>query len=184
MLRAITSLLLPLALLIGSQRPAEAAPISIPGFSVQAPDGDGWRRVEGGNETVRYERKSGDELSMFEFTTTSMDESASDEAFLKESEAKLEAHFVERGLLSRHYNYTHSNGVACLAYDAIIRHKPGELALEFRKGWICRLPTDNARVAKLEAVRIAEARDESAEGAFLELADSVLRTVVFESPAN
>jgi hypothetical protein len=184
MFRAALALFLPIALMIGLQLPAEAAPISLPGFSVVVSGEDGWSRVESGNETVRYERKSGYGLSMFEFTTAKITDTASDEEFLKETEVKLERHFVKRGLLSRHYNYTHNKGVACLAYDSIIRQKTGETGLEFRKGWICRLPTDKSRMVRLEAVRFAEGRDKDAEGAFSELADSVLGTVVFVKPAN
>lgn len=184
MLKAAFTLFLPIALMIGLQHPVEAATISLPGFSVEVPGKDGWNRVKSGDETVLYERKVGDELSMFEFTTAKIDETASDEVFLKETEMKLERHFVERGLLSRHYNYTNNKGVTCMAYDAIIRQKTGEPGLELWKGWICRLPTDKSRVARLEAVRVADGRDKDAEAVFLELVDSVLGTVVFDRPAN
>ena len=184
MLRSALILLLPLALMMGSLRPAEAVSVSLPGFTVEVPDGDGWIRVESGKETVRYERKGDDGQSMLEFTIAKIDVAVSDESFLKETEVALEGHFVARGLLSRHYNYTHNKGVACLAYDAIISQETTETGLEFRKGWICRLPTDKSRVARLEAVRLAEGRDEVAEGVFLEGAETVLGTVVFVTPSN
>lgn len=184
MLKVALSMLIPLALMMGSPRPAEAASISLPGFTVEVPDEGGWSRVESGKETVRYERTGSDDLTIFEFSSAKIEEADSDESFLKKTEAALEGIFVERGLLSRHYNYTHNKGVACLAYDAIIRQRTGDSGLEFRKGWICRLPTDKSREARLEAVRLAEGRDQVAELAFLEEADSVLGTLVFVTPSN
>jgi hypothetical protein len=183
-LKAALTLFLLIVLMIAAQPHAYAESISLPGFSVKVPDGDGWSRVKSGNDTVRYERKSAHESSMFEFTTAKIDESARDETFLKETEVQLERHFVERGVLSRHYNYTHNKGVACVVYDAIIRQKTKEAGLEFRKGWICRLPTDKSRMARLEAIYLAKSRSVEAERVFLALADSVLSTVVFVKPTN
>ncbi len=179
MFKAVLTVFLCLALFLGPQVFAAAPSVSLPGFTVTAPEGDGWVHVDNEAGTVRFELNSSDGLSSFEFTTDEVDRNDGDEAFLKATESKLEHHFTETGLLSRHYNYTNDKGVACLRYDAILGLSSGDYSFKFLKGVVCRLPSDASRVARLEAVRFANERNVDEEGAFLEFTDSVLQTVVF-----
>ena len=180
------SMIVLLALLCGCARavqvtstPPDTRVVALSGFTVVPPAESGWTRTAYDSAQVVFEKPGNGRLTA---RAIAIDAAKTTEAFMRATEAQLEAEVAVLEMQSVHYNQTRVGDAPCLQYDGIFRDpRQGTGQPEFlnMKGYVCRDPANAGRAARLEFALRSALRNPPNMDAMLVHANSFLTSTVF-----
>lgn len=138
---------------------ADASRVALGGASLRLAPQDAWKQVDDGNGHARFLRSAATGSVALTVESRRLPDALTEQAFLRDAEARQQQVLSAWTKLSAHYHYLQSNGAACMRYDGVFETpSPGAERFIALRGQTCRDPADPAREVAFEVSQRTESR--------------------------